>query len=91
VTKNGIPYSCAYRLRRVGGLSPARQRSDKLGIEMNRPNDELTAHELEAVSGGDMSMRLQMAMDQRSKVVETLSNVLKKIDETADQIVQNLK
>ena len=62
---------------------------------MNTPNNEnkeLTARELEAVSGGDMlSMRLQMAMDQRSKVVETLSNVLKTIDETGDQIVQNMK
>ena len=62
---------------------------------MNTPNNEnkeLTARELEAVSGGDMlSMRLQMAMDQRSKVVETLSNILKTIDETGDQIVQNMK
>jgi Skp family chaperone for outer membrane proteins len=37
------------------------------------------------------SMRLQMAMDRRSRFMETLSNVLKKIDETADAIVQNMK
>ena len=37
------------------------------------------------------SMRLQMAMDRRSKFVETLSNVLKKIDETSEAIVQNMK
>ena len=37
------------------------------------------------------SMRLQMAMDRRSKFIETLSNLLKKIDETQDALVQNLK
>ena len=37
------------------------------------------------------SMRLQMAMDRRSKFVETLSNVMKKIDETQEAIVQNMK
>lgn len=37
------------------------------------------------------SMRLQMAMDRRSKFVETLSNVLKKISDTSDSIVANLK
>jgi hypothetical protein len=38
-----------------------------------------------------VSMRLQMAMDRRSKFVETLSNVLKKIADTQDAIVQNMK
>lgn len=37
------------------------------------------------------SLRLQMAMDRRSKFVATLSNVMKKISETQDTIVQNLK
>jgi hypothetical protein len=37
------------------------------------------------------SMRLQMAMDRRSKFVETLSNIMKKIDSTQETIVQNLK
>jgi hypothetical protein len=37
------------------------------------------------------SMNLQMAMDRRSKFVETLSNVMKKIDSTQETIVQNLK
>jgi hypothetical protein len=41
---------------------------------------------------GEMeSLRLQMAMDRRSKMMSTLSNILKKISQTADQIVQNLK
>lgn len=37
------------------------------------------------------SLRLQMAMDRRSKFVETLSNLMKKIDSTQETIVQNLK
>jgi hypothetical protein len=37
------------------------------------------------------SMRLQMAMDRLSKVMEMLSNLLKKIDDTAQSITQNLK
>lgn len=37
------------------------------------------------------SMRLQMAMDRRSKLIDTLSNILKKISDTSDAVVQNLK
>jgi hypothetical protein len=37
------------------------------------------------------SLRLQMAMDRLSKLMTTLSNVLKKIDETDSAITQNLK
>ena len=37
------------------------------------------------------SMRLQMLMDRRSKFIETLSNLMKKIDETSSSILQNIK
>jgi hypothetical protein len=37
------------------------------------------------------SMRLQMAMDRRSKFIETLSNVLKSIGDTSSAIVSNMK
>jgi hypothetical protein len=37
------------------------------------------------------ALRLQMAMDRRSKFVEALSNIMKKIDSTQETIVQNLK
>ncbi len=41
---------------------------------------------------GEMeSLRVQMLMDRRSKILSTLSNLLKKISKTADEIVQNLK
>ena len=37
------------------------------------------------------SLRLQMAMDRMSKLMQTLSNILEKIDDTAQSITQNLK
>ncbi len=41
---------------------------------------------------GEMeSLRLQMAMDRMSKMMSTLSNLLKKISDTSSSIVQNLK
>lgn len=41
---------------------------------------------------GEMeSLRLQMAMDRVSKLMSTLSNLLKKASETASGITQNLK
>lgn len=41
---------------------------------------------------GEMeSLRLQMAMDRMSKMMSTLSNLLKKISDTSQQITQNLK
>jgi hypothetical protein len=36
-------------------------------------------------------LRLQMAMDRTAKMMSTLSNILKKISDTASQITQNLK
>ena len=37
------------------------------------------------------SRRLQMLMDRRSKFLQTLSNIMKKISSTQDALVQNLK
>ncbi|HUJ31462.1 MAG TPA: hypothetical protein VLY23_09290 [Candidatus Acidoferrum sp.] len=37
------------------------------------------------------SMRLQMAMDRRSKFIEILSNILKKMSDTESSIISNLK
>jgi hypothetical protein len=49
--------------------------------------------DLDALSEmGEMeSLRLQMAMDRVSKMMSTLSNLLKKASDTANGIVQNLK
>jgi SMC interacting uncharacterized protein involved in chromosome segregation len=50
-------------------------------------------HDLDSLSelGETESLRLQMAMDRLSKLMSTLSNLLKKISDTSSQIVQNLK
>jgi len=36
-------------------------------------------------------LRLQMTMDRRAKTIETLSNIMKKISQTEESIVQNMK
>src|SRR6478672_7904440 len=50
-------------------------------------------HDVDSMSEmGEMeSLRLQMAMDRMSKMMSTLSNLLKKISCTASQITQNMK
>lgn len=68
---------------------------------MNRTTDEnkeLTTVTLDMVTGAGMSdmsevhfMRLQTVMDNRSKFFQTLSNVMKKIDDTSDPIIQNIR
>lgn len=41
---------------------------------------------------GEMeSLRLQMAMDRLSKMMNTLSNILKKMADTSSSIIQNIK
>jgi putative addiction module CopG family antidote len=37
------------------------------------------------------ALRLQMLLDRRSKMISTLSNVMKKISSTQDAVVQNIK
>ena len=39
----------------------------------------------------ELSLRLQIAMDRRSKVISTLSNMMKKVASTQDTIVRNIK
>ena len=36
-------------------------------------------------------MQLQMAMDRKSKLLDTISNLEKKMADTSDLVVQNLK
>jgi len=66
----------------------ARQSTDDL-----RPFKDTIKDKLDSLSEmGEMeSLRLQMAMDRMSKMMEALSNVLKKIDGTASGMVGNLK
>ena len=54
---------------------------------------EAVKNKLDSLSEmGEMeSLRLQMAMDRMSKMMSTLSNLLKKVSETAQSVTQNLK
>lgn len=54
---------------------------------------ETVKNKLDSMSEmGEMeSLRLQMAMDRLSKMMSTLSNILKKISDTASSITQNIK
>jgi len=54
---------------------------------------EIVKDRLDSMSEmGEMeSLRLQMAMDRMSKMMSTLSNLLKKISDTASDITQNIK
>lgn len=54
---------------------------------------EVARNDLDAMSEmGEMeSLRLQMAMDRMSTMMSTLSNILKKISDTASTITQNIR
>ena len=60
--------------------------------EMDAMKEKLK-NDLDSMSEmGEMeSLRLQMAMDRMAKYESTISNLLKKISKTSDDIIQNLK
>ena len=62
------------------------------GIVIEKEGDRLM-NKLDSLSEmGEMeSLRLQMAMDRLSKMMSTISNMLKKLADTNRQIAQNLK
>jgi len=71
------------------------QLSDSITVtktEVNRLVDNMK-NDLDSMSEmGEMeSLRLQMAMDRLSKMMSTLSNLLKKISDTQQSITQNIK
>ena len=61
-------------------------------VELEAAADDVQS-ELDSLSemGETESLRLQMAMDRMSKLMSTLSNLLKKTSETSSQITQNIK
>lgn len=72
------------------GYSPAAGQPTK--AELDSQIDQLKT-DLESMSEiGEMeSLRLQMAMDRTAKMMSTLSNLLKKISDTQQSVVQNIK
>jgi hypothetical protein len=39
----------------------------------------------------ELSLKLQLLMDRRAKIIQTLSNILKKISQTSDTLIANIK
>lgn len=75
------------RFTRTRDKAPANTRAELDAIKDTIKNDLDSMSEM-----GEMeSLRLQMLMDRKSKMMSTLSNLFKKISETASSITQNLK
>lgn len=71
---------------------PARTNNTVTKAEIDATKDKIK-NDLDSMSEmGEMeSLRLQMAMNRMSKMMSTLSNILKKISDTSQSIIQNLK
>ena len=73
-----------------GKYAPAAGQPSK--AELDKQIDQIKG-DLDSMSEmGEMeSLRLQMAMDRMSKMMSTLSNLLRKISDTSQSITQNIK
>jgi len=71
------------------------QFSDSVALIKKQIDDEVTKmkNDMDSMSemGETESLRLQMAMDRLSKMMSTLSNLMKKISDTSAGITQNIK
>jgi hypothetical protein len=73
---------------RLAGNLPDRESEDQARTAIDQVRQSLN----DMSELGEMdSLRLQMAMERMTKMIETLSNILKKISDTASAITQNLK
>lgn len=100
-TIGGLPSAFDKELRRADSLKRftgikfnARQNYTlpKTKGELDQLADQIK-NDLDSMSEmGEMdSLRLQSYMDRQTKILTTLSNILKKISKTAEEIIQNLK
>ncbi len=99
VCRTGICQSLEQQVSTVA--TTARLAGRPLRATLSLPLTAPHLNAFESQLGGDLagmnemsemsSMRLQMAMDRRSKFIDTLSNILKKISDTGDAVVHNLK
>jgi hypothetical protein len=82
----------------------ASKQQELKGIERQKQQSEEKTRNMKALPGdlkgkldgmNEMSemtsLRLQMMMDRRSKFIETLSNIMKKIGTTSETLTQNIK
>ena len=60
--------------------------------ELDKYTDEME-HKRDTLSGlsEELSLKLQLLMDRRAKIIQTLSNILKKISRTSDTLISNIK
>jgi hypothetical protein len=71
---------------------PARTSNTVTKAEIDAKKDKIKKDLHSMSEMGEMeSLRLQMVMDQMSKLMSTLSNILKKFSDTSQSIIQNLK
>ncbi len=61
-------------------------------VELDKYVEE-KEQELDSLGGlsEEISLKIQILMDRRSKIIQTLSNILKKISQTSDSIISNIK
>ena len=76
-------------------VAALRNHFTQIGVAMADAERELPALEqaLKGTAGLDQqnSLRLQMSMDRLSKLMTTISNLMKKASDTQNTMVQNLK
>ena len=97
VTAKVIPASKAVMVRK--NVADLKSQASRLSDSLTLTKKEIDAlvdnmkNDLDSMSEmGEMeSLRLQMAMDRLSKLMSTLSNLLKKMSDTAQSITQNIK
>ncbi|MEK7269690.1 MAG: hypothetical protein AAB215_01980 [Planctomycetota bacterium] len=63
------------------------QKNVKMGVSGDLKREVDTAGGLSS----ELQMRLQLLMDRRQKIVQTLSNIMGKASKTADALIQNIK
>jgi hypothetical protein len=71
-----------------------RELVQELAKESHELADRLRSEFADVLDAGDdeqASLRLQVALDRQAKLLQAISNVLKKLSDTDRQIVQNLK
>jgi hypothetical protein len=91
--------SLAVRVSQIEAQAPASPKVRRLQVRPNPTFADLNTVQSDFKSRLDSmnemsemtSMRLQMAMDRRSKFMDALSNIMKKISDTSESVVQNIK
>jgi len=90
-TADGSPQQLIEAGSRDGLTFTESELAEALAERQNASQVELGETELEAVSGGTDALSMQMVMDRMSRMMSTTSNILKKLQDTPNAIVSNIK